>query len=337
MCAQVLTAECGPSVRSAAQELGVAQSTLRYRLKRRAEGAVDGRRHKPEACAAHDGVIQAWMESQQQRQQEGQRPEPVRALYDTLVREHGYEGTYKAVARYVRRRRPPPKVRPLRRVEVRPGSQAQVDWVEPWVQVRELGGRTRLSAFSLSLSFSRMWSVQWRLDQGQLSWQEAHNRALKAVQGVPLERALRQLQDRRGPPRRAVAILLRGQGDDCCTMTVDDFEGDPGRGPSDQEIGPARWRPPPRDRKPNLVTKVRVKPVKADTCPVAVSKFACILSPDQLLHRLTLLLHPQSLIDAKGCKPLDNCLWPITLLHDESPTDSYVVTGLQGQVAGRVA
>ena len=109
----------------------------------------------------------------------------MRALHDTLVREHGYRGTYKAVARYVRRRRPPPKVRPLRRVEVRPGRQAQVDWVEPWVQVRELGGHTRLSAFSLSLSFSRMWSVQWRLDQGQLSWQEAHNRAFEAVQGVP--------------------------------------------------------------------------------------------------------------------------------------------------------
>lgn len=35
---------------------------------------------------------------------EGQRPEPVRALYDALVREHGYRETYKAVVRYVRRR-----------------------------------------------------------------------------------------------------------------------------------------------------------------------------------------------------------------------------------------
>ena len=41
VCAQVLTAQCGHSVRSAAQELGVAESTLRYRLKRRAEGAED--------------------------------------------------------------------------------------------------------------------------------------------------------------------------------------------------------------------------------------------------------------------------------------------------------
>ena len=57
VCAQILTAQCGRSVRSAAQELGVSESTLRYRLQRRAEGAVDGRRCKPEACAAHDRVI----------------------------------------------------------------------------------------------------------------------------------------------------------------------------------------------------------------------------------------------------------------------------------------
>lgn len=74
VCAQVLTAQCGHSVRSAAQQLGVAESTLRYRLKRRAEGAEDGRRRKPEACAAHDGVILAWIQGQQERLQEGQRP-----------------------------------------------------------------------------------------------------------------------------------------------------------------------------------------------------------------------------------------------------------------------
>ena len=77
-------------------------------------------------------------EGQQEGPQAGQRPEPLRALYDTLVREHGYRGTCKAVARCVRWRRRPPKVSPLRRVRVRPGSQAQVDWVEPWVQVNHI-------------------------------------------------------------------------------------------------------------------------------------------------------------------------------------------------------
>ena len=55
VCAQVLTAECGHSVRSAAQELGVAESTLRYRLQRRAEGVEDGRRRQPEAVRPMTG------------------------------------------------------------------------------------------------------------------------------------------------------------------------------------------------------------------------------------------------------------------------------------------
>ena len=125
------------------------------------------------------------MADQQEMLQSGGRPALIRALYDVLVRDHGYTGSYKAVARYVGRRRPRPRIRPVRRVEVGPGCQAQVDWVEPVVDVRELGGRTRLSAFNLTLSFSRMFSVQWRLDQGQLSWQEAHSRSFLAVEGVP--------------------------------------------------------------------------------------------------------------------------------------------------------
>ena len=40
------------------------------------------------------------------------------------------------------------------------GAARRGDWVKPGVQVGELGGHTRLSAFSLSLSFSRMWSLQ---------------------------------------------------------------------------------------------------------------------------------------------------------------------------------
>ena len=92
---------------------------------------MDGRTRQPEACARRDRVIQAWIQSQEERQSEGQRPEPVRFLYDSLVTEYGYQGTYKAVVRYVRRRHKPPKIRPIRRVEVRPGSQAQIDWVEP--------------------------------------------------------------------------------------------------------------------------------------------------------------------------------------------------------------
>lgn len=117
----------GRSVRSIAGELGVDESTLRYRLKRRAARVVDGRSQQPEACAGVAGVIEAWIAVQDWDGESG-RPESVKSLYEQLVAEHGYVGSYKAVLRFVRRRAPAPKLRPVRRVETRPGTQAQVDW-----------------------------------------------------------------------------------------------------------------------------------------------------------------------------------------------------------------
>lgn len=181
VCAEVLV-DKSHSVREVSRRLGVAESTLRYRLKRRSPGTMDGRSLQGEACAKHEEAILSWLKEQEDR---AGRPDSVRSLYETLVCEHAYTGSYRSVQRYVQRRRPPPRLRPIRRVEVRPGSQAQVDWVAPRVYVSELGGWTPLNAFNLSLSFSRMWSVQWRLDQAQLSWLDAHNGAFRAIGGVP--------------------------------------------------------------------------------------------------------------------------------------------------------
>jgi transposase len=181
MCAEVLT-DAGQSVRSTAQQLGVAESTLRYRLQRRRQEATDGRTRQREECAPYDAIIQAWIETQAQR--DG-RPDSVQSLYELLMSQHGFTGSYKAVWRYVRRRRPPPKRHPKRRVETRPGTQAQLDWATKRLYVAELGGWTALSAFLMSLSYSRMWSVQWSLDQSQLAWLACHNRAFQALAGIP--------------------------------------------------------------------------------------------------------------------------------------------------------
>jgi len=183
VCAQVLLGK-GRSVRGIANELGVDESTIRYRLRRLRTQARDGRQDKPEACNAFDAVIAAWMDRQTSAPG---RPEGVRMLYDLLVCEHGFTGSYKAVLRYVRRRTPPPPIRPVRRVETRPGLQAQVDWVQsrPLI-IEELSDRpTRLQAFVMTLSHSRMWAVVWSPRQDLLSWLECHNRALTWLGGVP--------------------------------------------------------------------------------------------------------------------------------------------------------
>jgi len=177
----------GKSVRSVAKDLGVDESTLRYRLERRRQGAVDGRTQQAEACSPFEDVIQAWIERQPWDSTDGHdRPESIKSLYEQLASEHGYSGSYKAVQRFVRRRAPTPRVRPVRRVETRPGTQAQVDWGTRKIFVHELGGVTPLKAFLMTLSHSRMNPIRFYLDETQLSWLDGHNHALRFLGGVPL-------------------------------------------------------------------------------------------------------------------------------------------------------
>ena len=186
-CAEVLVVEKGKSVRSVARDLGVDESTLRYRLARRRDGAVDGRSLQVEACAPFESVIQAWIDRQPWGASSAKdRPEPVKALYEQLVAEHGFSGSYKSVQRFVRRRAPVPAVRPVRRVETRPGTQAQVNWGTRKIYVHELGGIVPLKAFLMTLSHSRMNPVRFYPDEAQLSWLDAHNHALTFLGGVPL-------------------------------------------------------------------------------------------------------------------------------------------------------
>lgn len=181
MCAEELAKN--QSVRKIASTFDVDESTLRYRLGRKRAGAVDGRAQQPEACAPYEPFILEWIRQQEERRP-GTRPEPIRVLYETLQMEHGYTGSYKAVVRYVRRRTAQPEIQPFRRVETRPGAQAQVDWLQKRVYVHSLGGFTRLSAFVMTLSHSRMWVVIWSRSENMLAWVDSHNRAFEFLGGI---------------------------------------------------------------------------------------------------------------------------------------------------------
>jgi len=58
------------------------------------------------------------------------RPVNVRELYEDLMFEYGYTGSYKSVLRYVRRNFPKPRITTCRRAETPPGAQSQTDWGE---------------------------------------------------------------------------------------------------------------------------------------------------------------------------------------------------------------
>jgi transposase len=175
--------EKGWSQRAVARELGVDESTVRYRLRRQASAVPDGRADQTERCAPWEGVIERWIDEQRASADRG---DPVRLLYEELVGEHGYDGSYKAVLRYVRRRMGEPRLRPHRRTETAAGAQAQVDWFERVpVRVEELGGRRELDAFVATLSHSRMFAVIWALRKDLLWWLRCHNEAFRRLGGIP--------------------------------------------------------------------------------------------------------------------------------------------------------
>jgi len=83
-------------------------------------------------------------------------------IYQDLVSEHGFAGSYESVKRFVRPLREP-QSRPFMRIEVEPGAEAQVDFgLGAWVMVD--GKRKRPHLFRMVLSHSRKAysEVVWR-------------------------------------------------------------------------------------------------------------------------------------------------------------------------------
>jgi transposase len=159
--------------------LGVSEGTIRYHLRRQASGEKDGRGNKAHKAAEFSEIIANWFASRS----EDERPVNVLELHEHLVSEHCYEGSYKSVLRYVRRKYPRPRIRTYRRVETPVGAQSQTDWAEfPRVDIGQ--GAEPLSAFIMCLSHSRMVTVIWRKSKDQLNWLESHNHAFERLGGV---------------------------------------------------------------------------------------------------------------------------------------------------------
>ena len=161
-----------------AQLLGVTEGAVRYHIRR--AGVPDGRRNKPRKAEKVAGAIEYWFEGHQARG--GKRPANVRSLYEWLVCEHRYQGSYKSVLRYVRSKYPRPKLRPFRRVETPPGAQSQVDWGEAMVDIGD--GLQKLYCFVMVLSHSRKEVLIWSRSMNQLAWHHVHNEAFGRLRGV---------------------------------------------------------------------------------------------------------------------------------------------------------
>jgi transposase len=177
--------EKGQSNRAISRMLGVDESTVRYHLKRRADGTIDGRQLQRSKCDDHAEWIAAWVTEQGERLGRGERRETAKQLWEELVAERKFTGGYASVLRYVKRHYGIDGSQPKRRVEVQPGSQAQVDWFEQKLWIESLGGWVVLQGFVMVLSFSRKWTVIWALSQQMRDWISCHNEAFTRLGGVP--------------------------------------------------------------------------------------------------------------------------------------------------------
>ncbi len=172
----------GESKRAIARRLSVSEGTVRYHLRRQANSASDGRQKQAliESLGLSE-VVQHWWQSQTEVLPDGRSPN-VHGLWQHLVHEHEYSGSYKSVRKYVRAKFPAPKLRPFRRIETPPGAQVQSDWLEEKVQLD--GVLTKIYGFIMTLSHSRMTAVIWSLSMNQLAWHRVHNEAFRRLGGV---------------------------------------------------------------------------------------------------------------------------------------------------------
>lgn len=163
--------------------LGVTEGDVRYHVRRAAAGVTDGRKSKPFKAAAHRPVIDEWFRNPEDGSFKTTQAVNIRDLYDDLVLEYGFSGSYRSLLRFVVATYPAPKFRPYRRVETPAGAQAQVDWADfPAVDIGD--GLQKLYAFVFSLSHSRKESVIWCRRTDQIWWHHAHNEALRRIGGV---------------------------------------------------------------------------------------------------------------------------------------------------------
>ena len=275
---QIVTIEVlqqrGQSQSQTARILGVSEGAVRYHLRRARDGAADGRQ-KPsriEQLGLAEAVAHWWQAQAEILGQ--QRPPSVQLLHEFLRAEHGYDGSYKSVRKFVRARYGRPPVRPFRRVETPPGAQTQSDWGEfRRVDLGDPDGPTTVYAFVMVLSHSRKEAVVWSRSMDQLAWHHVHNEAYRRLGGVAAvnridnlktgiargcgawgrdQRAVPRLRPDDGLPRRCLrGPLARTEGEDGATRRRLQGPGRPGpavRRPGRAPVVDRRGPGGPRDQ-----------------------------------------------------------------------------------------
>jgi transposase len=107
------------------------------------------------------------------------------AIWQLLVEQHGFGGSYSSVKRFLRRVAPPTP-RATLRLEVDPGAEAQVDFGFGGLYRDPEHDRLRRAwAFVMTLSCSRHQYAELAFDQSLATWLRLHRAAFEFFGGVP--------------------------------------------------------------------------------------------------------------------------------------------------------
>ena len=109
-----------------------------------------------------------------------------KAIWQDLVSEHRFTGSYEAVKRFVHKLRGPQRPKPAGIILTAPGEEAQVDYGSgPMVRDAQSGKHRRTRLFVLTLGYSRkcVRLLTWR--SSVRTWAELHEKAFRRLGGCP--------------------------------------------------------------------------------------------------------------------------------------------------------
>ena len=171
------------SNREIARRLKVCEGTVRYRIKRERSDREDGRKRKPSALDRFCAVIAQWIADYE----DSRRRPALKTLYSWLQRDHGYERSYDAFRRYVRKHFPElHKKGAWIRIETPPGALLFVDWKEDvLVQMGRLGCWVKIQVLCFNLGFSRKMVVRVSEKKDLAAFIHSHQKAFLVFGGLP--------------------------------------------------------------------------------------------------------------------------------------------------------
>jgi transposase len=118
------------------------------------------------------------------------------AIWQDLVDQHGFDGRYNSVKRFVRELKGSAVVLAHPTIVTAPGEEAQVDYGEgPMVRHPQTGKYRRTRLFALTLGWSRkaVWLLTWK--SSTRTWCELHAEAFRRLGGAPAVVVLDNLKE----------------------------------------------------------------------------------------------------------------------------------------------